>query len=428
MPERLDRHTAQARESLRALLDDPHVPEPVRAALADEFAQVQTMLDKLEYGHIHIAVFGRVGVGKSALLNALLGEPRFASGPLHGETREAGMAAWRELEAGGVFLIDTPGINEVEGEARERLAHEVAGRADLVLFVVEGDISQAELAALRLLAAEQRPLLLVFNKIDRYSGAERRLLLSTLAERTKGVLPAGRIVSASASPAEQNVIQVDEQGGEHETTRRPPPQMEALRERLWSILDAEGKSLAAVNASLFAGRLSDTLAGRMVALKRELADKVVRNYCLAKGVVVGLNPIPVADIIGAAVVDASLVVHLSRIYGLPMNRAEAGALVRTIGAQMALVMGTVWAVNFVSAALKAGSGGLSTLITAATQGAVAYYATYVVGQAAHRYLEQGRSWGGQGPKRVVADILASVDRDTLLAEARQEIMARLRRR
>jgi GTPase len=425
--ESADPHTARARDSLRALLDDPHVPEPVRAALAEEFTQVQAMLDKLEYGHIHIAVFGRVGVGKSALLNALLGEARFASGPLHGETREAGIAPWRELEAGGVFLIDTPGINEVDGEARERLAHEVAGRADLVLFVVEGDLSQSELAALRLLVAEQRPLLLVLNKVDRYSRAECELLLATLAERTAGLLPPGRVVAASAAPAEQIVVHVDEQGGEQESTRRPPPQMEALRERLWAILEAEGKSLAAVNATLFAGRLSDTLATRLVALKRELADKVVRNYCLAKGVVVGLNPIPVADIVGAAVVDASLVVHLSRIYGLPMTRNEASALIRTIGMQMVLVVGTVWAVNFVSSALKAGTGGLSTLITAATQGAVAYYATYVVGQAAHRYLEQGRSWGEQGPKQVVADILASVDRETLLAEAKTEIMARLRR-
>jgi GTP-binding protein Era len=422
-----DPHTARARESLRALVDDPAVPEAVRAALADEFDQVQAMLDKLEYGHLHIAVFGRVGVGKSALLNALLGEPRFVSGPLHGETREATMAEWHETEAGGVYLIDTPGINEVDGAAREKLAHEVAGRADLVLFVVEGDLSAPELEALRLLAAEQRPLLLVLNKVDRYSRNEREALLATLAERVAGLVTSGCIVEAAAAPAEQMVIRVDDAGVEHETTRQPSPAVEGLRARLWTILEAEGKSLAAVNASLFAGRLSDDLARRMVALKRELADRVVRNWCVAKGVVVGLNPIPVADIVGAAVVDASLVVHLSRIYGLPMSRNEAGALVSTIGKQMLLVIGTVWAVNFVSSALKLGTAGLSTLLTAAAQGAVAYYATWVVGQAARRYLEQGRSWGKQGPKRVVADILANADRESLLAEAREEILARLKR-
>ena len=93
---------------------------------------------------------------------------------------------------------------------------------------------------------------------------------------------------------------------------------------------------------------------------------------------------------------------------------------------MLVVMGTVWAVNLVSSALKGGSLGLSTVLTGATQGAVAWYATYVVGQAAHRYFAQGKSWGKSGPKRVVQEILDSIDRDSLLAEAREEIMGRLR--
>ena len=50
------------------------MPAAVRESLAEDYAQVQAMLDKLEHGHIHIAVFGRVSVGKSATLNALLGE------------------------------------------------------------------------------------------------------------------------------------------------------------------------------------------------------------------------------------------------------------------------------------------------------------------------------------------------------------------
>ena len=68
-----DDHLALARESLRDLLDDQRVPPPVRKALADEYQQLQVLLEKIEQGHIHIAVFGRVSVGKSALLNALLG-------------------------------------------------------------------------------------------------------------------------------------------------------------------------------------------------------------------------------------------------------------------------------------------------------------------------------------------------------------------
>jgi hypothetical protein len=421
-----DDHLARARESLRALVDDGSIPEPVRRVLASDFGQVQDMLDKLEQGHIHIAVFGRVGVGKSALLNALLGETRFSTSPLHGETKTAQSAPWQTVSAGSVYLIDTPGINEVDGEARERLAHEVAGRADLVLFVVDGDISQAELSALRRITAESRPLLLVLNKADRYSRSDRALLLEALGRRTEGLVPAEHVVEAAAAPPPRVYIEVDAGGHETEVVRAPQPDVQALRDRLWSVLEREGKTLAAVNATLFAGKLSDALARRAVEAQRELAEKVLRNWSLVKGVAVGFNPVPISDLMAAVAVDVSLVWHLSRIYGLALTRNEASQLVRMIGGQMTLVVGTVWAVNLVSSALKGGSLGLSTLVTGAAQGAVAYYSTYVVGRAAQRYFEQGRSWGELGPKRTVQEILESIDRDSLLSQAREEILARLR--
>ncbi len=421
-----DAHLALARESLRELLDDKRVPPPVRAALAEEYQQLQLLLEKIEHGHIHIAVFGRVSVGKSALLNALLGETRFSISPLHGETTQAAHARWQEYDAGGVFLIDTPGINEVAGEARERLAHDVASRSDLVLFVVDGDITDTELQALRQVKSAAQRLLLVLNKVDRYSRAERDLLLDTLRQRARGLVLPQDILTAAANPAERIVILVDADGRETETSRRPSPDLTALRERIWDILKAEGKTMAALNAGLFAGRFSDRLTREIMVIRRDLAEKVVRNYCLAKGVAVALNPIPVADILAAIATDAAMVVHLSRVYGLPISRSEAGSLLKTIFTQLVFLIGTVWSMNLVSAALKGVSLGLSTVVTAGAQGAVAWYGTYVVGKAAEQYFAQGKSWGEGGPKRVVQDILDSLDRDSLLAQAREDILSRLR--
>ena len=96
-----------------------------------------------------------------------------------------------------------------------------------------------------------------------------------------------------------------------------------------------------------------------------------------------------------------------------------------IVAEAAALMGTVWALHFVSSALKVGTAGLSTLVTAGAQGAIAYYSTYVVGQIAAEYLAKGKSWGDSGPKVVVQNILDSLDRDTVLRDARKEIQARL---
>ena len=108
-----------------------------------------------------------------------------------------------------------------------------------------------------------------------------------------------------------------------------------------------------------------------------------------------------------------------------MSRNEAGSIVRVIVAESAALMGTVWALNFVSSALKVGTIGLSTILTAGAQGAIAYYSTYLVGRAAEEYLAGGKSWGDGGPKQVVKDILETLDRDTVLSDARREIRARL---
>jgi len=419
------RHLTLARESLRELIGDSRLPPGIRESLARDYAEVQAMLDKLEHGHLHIAAFGRVSTGKSSLLNALIGEERFTVSPLHGETRTSSMQPWSEVEAGGVYLIDTPGLDEAGGEEREMLATEVANRADLVIFVLDGDITESERASLRTLLKQGRPVLVALNKKDLYTQADLEALLAAIRSKTEGLVSAGNVLAVAADPRPQAIIEIDESGVETETVRSRKPDIEDLKARLWDIFEAEGKTLAALNASLFAADLSDQVGRRILEARREIGDRLVRTYCVAKGIAVAFNPVPVADLFAAAFIDVGMVVHLSRVYGLPLSRREAGSLVRVIAAEAAALMGTVWALHFVSSALKVGTLGLSTILTAGAQGAIAYYSTYLVGRVAAEYLAHGKSWGDGGPKRVVKQILDSLDKETVLQDARREIRARL---
>lgn len=383
------------------------------------------MLSRMYEGQLHIAVFGRVSVGKSALLNALLGEKKFTTSPLHGETKTAQQGQWQEYESGNIFLIDTPGIDEIDGAKREQLALDVAARAELVLFVVDGDLTDTEVLALKTVSAQHRPIILILNKIDRYQAHEKAELFTSLKLLSDGLVDKRNVVGAAADPAEQFIIQVDEAGNESESTRKPDADVEQVRARLWDILQTEGKTLAALNATLFAGQLSDQVGQSIVLARSEIAQKMIHSYCVTKGVAVAFNPVPVVDLVAAAVVDVSMVVHLSNIFGLPLSKSEAGSLIKTIGAQMVLLMGTVWAVYFVSSALKLGTTGLSAMVTGGAEAAVAYYSTYVVGQAAVQYLAQGKSWGEGGPKYVVREILDNLDRESIMEQARQDIKERL---
>jgi small GTP-binding protein len=420
-----DDHLGLARESLRELVDDKRLPAGVRESLAHDYEAVQAMLDKIEHGHLHLSVFGRVSTGKSSLLNALIGEERFSVSPVHGETRFSTMEAWDEKEVGGVYLIDTPGLDEAGGEDREALAKEVAGRSDLIIFVLDADITETELDALKKVLAQGRPVIVVLNKADLYTNDELDALLASIRRKTDGLVDPGHVLSAAAQPRPQFVVEVDAAGRETRSERPRDPDIAALRLKLWEILEAEGKTLAALNASLFAADLSDQVGRRILAARRELGDRLVRTYCIGKGIAVAFNPVPVADLFAAAFIDVGMVVHLSKVYDLPLSKQEAGSIVRVIIAEAAALMGTVWALHLVSSALKVGTLGLSTILTAGAQGAIAYYSTYLVGQAAAEYLAEGKSWGTGGPKAVVKDILESLDRDTVLRDAKREIQARL---
>ncbi len=97
----------------------------------------------------------------------------------------------------------------------------------------------------------------------------------------------------------------------------------------------------------------------------------------------------------------------------------------TIAAQLVALMGAYWSVNLVSSALKGLSAGMTTVLTGAAQGALAWYATYVTGAAAKTWFAWGKTWGPDGPRETVRGILDSLDRDSILVSARQQILDHL---
>ncbi|HKX56398.1 MAG TPA: GTP-binding protein, partial [Xanthomonadales bacterium] len=358
-----DKYRLAAGLNLQSLLQDSSIPAVVRAELDEEFRHIEELTRKLREQEIHIAAFGRVGVGKSSLLNALLGQASFSTSALHGETKSENRANWRELESGHVILIDTPGIDEMDGQQREKLAREVSDRADIVLMVCDADLTQLELEALASLAKRGRTLMLVLNKADRYTRNEQQQLLQRLRERTQSLIPAGNIVACSSDPRPETVVLQAADGSETEQLRPRAAEVEALRSLLWQLLEQDGKTLAVLNASLFASELDQKIASRIVTVRKALADSLIQKYCLVKGLAVAVNPVPVADLLAAAGTDIAMIIHLGEIYGFRLDKREASKLLLTISAQWIALMGAYWGMNLVSSALKTVSVGMSTVLT-----------------------------------------------------------------
>jgi GTPase len=130
------------------------------------------------------ALVGRPNVGKSTLLNALVGEKLSIVTPRPQTTRHR-IIGLAQLPQAQIAFVDTPGLHSQAKRALNRAMNRTAAaaleEADLVVLVVEALLWNAEDdLVLRRIARAARPALVAVNKIDRVRPRER--LLPYLAE------------------------------------------------------------------------------------------------------------------------------------------------------------------------------------------------------------------------------------------------------
>lgn len=444
----------QAETSIREMIAKLDLTDRERNGLEGALSGLEAMLRKLEESVIHIAAFGMVGRGKSSLLNALLGRKVFEAGAIHGVTRSYHVANWEITQQefqdsdhpilkvalpsaakSTIQLIDTPGIDEVGGEARELLAKEVAEQSDLLLFIVSGDITKVEYQALAQLRDIGKPIILVFNKIDQYPEADRESVYRKIRDdRVKELVSPDEVIMAAASPL---MPQATRQSDGRITIKMMPgaPQVEALKLKILEILHREGKSLVALNSMLYADDINEQVVQRKMSIRDESANKTIWNAVMTKAVAVALNPISVLDLVSSATIDVAMIVTLSKLYGIEMTQKGAADLLKSIGIAMGgMTAGELLATLGLSSlkgilgASAPATGGLSLVpyvSVAITQAGVAGVATYGIGQVAKTYLANGASWGPGGPKEVVSNILESLDEDSILNRIKGELRSKI---
>ncbi|HEX3727554.1 MAG TPA: GTP-binding protein [Pirellulales bacterium] len=432
--ERQDRDYADALASVRHAIDQfSQCSEAERAALVQELSDLEAISKKLVEGRVEIVLFGEIDTGKSALINALVGSSVAEVDVRGGWTREVWSASWTAsgyhvpgFANSQVVLVDTPGINEVDGAQRSLMARQAAARADLILFVTDSDLNQTEYSALVELATGHKPIILVFNKIDNYTAAQRGELRGALADgRLRGIVESGDVVETAADPLPRQYIIEAADGSTRSEDRQPQPDVGALKARILEVLERDGKALLALNAAMYAADKSDRIAALKVRMRDERATTIIWSYAAMKSIAVALTPLPAADVLGGSAVDATMVVTLAHVYGIALTWANARALIESILKAAGWVMLGEMATHVAASLFKGLTLGSGTVLTALPQGAAAGYGSFIVGQAAKYYFEHGASWGGEAPKSVVRRILDATDKKSVLERLKSEINAKL---
>jgi len=145
-----------------------------------------------------VAIAGRPNVGKSTLLNAILGEKIVITSNKPQTTRNR-IQGIHNLPGGQIIFIDTPGVHRAKSRLNRSLvdtAMEAIKGVDVVLFVVEATSSPAAESEMliEMLTGVTVPVFLLINKVDL---VEKSRLLQ-LMERYSDLFPFREIVPVSA--------------------------------------------------------------------------------------------------------------------------------------------------------------------------------------------------------------------------------------
>jgi len=147
----------------------------------------------------YVAIIGRPNVGKSTLLNRLLGQKLSIVSP-RPQTTWNRILGIKSLPGVQIIFLDTPGIHRAEQRFNRemvRAAHRALGEADLVLWMVDAEAPETpdDLMILESLREAKAPIFLLINKVDRVA----KDLLLPLIDRFRERLPFREIIPISAT-------------------------------------------------------------------------------------------------------------------------------------------------------------------------------------------------------------------------------------
>jgi len=162
----------------------------------------------------YCAIVGRPNVGKSTLLNRLVGQ-KLAITSHKPQTTRHSIVGVKNMPGGQVIYVDTPGLHLRGEQAMNRYLNRTAKASltdvDVLLFVVEALVwTEEDEAVLKIVSQQKAPAILVVNKIDLVKDKAKLLpYIEGLSEKQNFdmVVPLSAMKGGYAETLESNVLE-----------------------------------------------------------------------------------------------------------------------------------------------------------------------------------------------------------------------------
>ena len=274
-------------------------------------------MGKNKYKSGFVTLIGRPNVGKSTLMNQLIGQKIAITSDKPQTTRNRIQTVYTE-ERGQVIFLDTPGIHKAKnklGEYMVSVAENTMSEVDVILWLVEPTtyIGAGEQHIASILQKVETPVLLIINKIDTVKKEELLAVIDTY----KDLVEFAEIIPVSALKGENKSALVDElfrylpEGpmyyDEDTITDQPERQIvaELIREKALRMLKDEIPHGIAVAIE----RMKERPGGRLM----DIEATIICERDSHKGIIIGKQGAMLKKIGSAARVE------IERLLGIKVN-------------------------------------------------------------------------------------------------------------
>lgn len=278
--------------------------------------ELQALAARQAEGAVHLCFFGEISTGKSSLIRALVPDADVSIDVVGGSTLDIRHYRWHSDGGARVLLTDVPGTGGLE-EGLDEVARQEALRAQVVVFVCDGDLARQEKQAIERLLALDKPLVLVMNKSDRYEPAEQSVLIGRLLDHLHdlgGDVTRDRVVAVSAG-GETDVVEKRADGSERVVRRQRPADIGVLVVAINRLLDEEAADLDVRRDRAVFRLTAEKLQEAERRYREQRAEQIIRSST-RKAVIGALAAIsPGTDIVIQGYVGTTMTRALCRLYG-----------------------------------------------------------------------------------------------------------------
>ncbi|MGI0487505.1 DUF697 domain-containing protein [Pantanalinema rosaneae CENA516] len=366
----VEREITLARQVISQLATEADTPEAAGSLAQAQVSLLQERLTQLgtelQRDDLRFMVMGGKGSGKTTLIHLL-------------------QATWVEQTGKSIDLYEAPSfsVTTATGLTADTIAMQQATIADLMIFLVTGDITESEYQTLKQLA-ERKRLMLAFNKQDLYLPEERQTIFTRLQERGQTVLPSADVVAIATAPNPLKVRQHQADGEIQEWLEDQAPDIASLTQRLDQIVQQESQQLVLASCFDQAMALKQQANSALNDLRRAQALPMIEQFQWVSAATAFASPLPTLDVLATAAINGQMILDLGNLYQQKFSLQQAQKAAATLGSLM-LKLGLVeLSTRAIAGLLK--TNAVTYVAGGCIQGISAAYLTRVAGLTLVEYF------------------------------------------